>query len=110
MPCEFLCYYQRFTRQIAFMEQVWERADRILGQKESKRLQDAGLSATGRVRARGEHRSEFCWSNHEFFQAWGDLSIYQPDEEPLNCSVPIPNCLNRRVHPKKLCLFCVLYS
>ena len=29
----------------------------------------AGLSAAGRVPARGEYRSEFCWSNHEFFQA-----------------------------------------
>jgi hypothetical protein len=41
MLCEFLCYCRRFTRQVAYLQQLLERADRILGKKESKRLEGA---------------------------------------------------------------------
>ena len=41
MLCEFLCYYRRYTRQVAYLPQLLERAERILGEKESKRLEDA---------------------------------------------------------------------
>lgn len=40
MLCEFLCYYRRFTRIVEFIEQLWERAERVVGKDESKRLED----------------------------------------------------------------------
>ena len=49
-----------------FIEQYYNRLPLTFG---------AGLSTAGGVRAGSESRDKFCWSDNEFFQAWGDLSV-----------------------------------
>ena len=48
-----------------FIEQYYNRC----------RLHSALGSTAGGVRAGSEFRDKFCWSDNEFFQAWGDLSV-----------------------------------